>query len=88
MKLTRIVTAKAGSESGSMMRKKVLTTPDPSMRAASSKDLGIVSKKPFRFQMVKGSVLEAKAKDVAVAQLRRDLVRYAPDLAAIFGLKG
>jgi UV DNA damage endonuclease len=31
-------------------------------------------------------MVEAKAKDVAVAQLRRDLVRYAPDLAAVFGL--
>ena len=31
-------------------------------------------------------ILEAKAKDVAVMQLRRDLVRYAPDLAAVFGL--
>jgi UV DNA damage endonuclease len=31
-------------------------------------------------------MLEAKAKDVAVAQLRRDLVRYTPDLAAAFGL--
>jgi UV DNA damage endonuclease len=32
-------------------------------------------------------ILEAKAKDVAVMQLRRDLVRYAPDLAAVFGLE-
>jgi UV DNA damage endonuclease len=32
-------------------------------------------------------ILEAKAKDVAVLQLRRDLVRYAPDLAALFGLE-
>jgi UV DNA damage endonuclease len=32
-------------------------------------------------------ILEAKAKDVAVMQLRRDLVRYAPDLAATFGLE-
>ena len=31
-------------------------------------------------------MLEAKAKDVAVVQLRRDLLRYAPDLAAVFGL--
>jgi UV DNA damage endonuclease len=31
-------------------------------------------------------MLEAKAKDVAVAQLQRDLLRYAPDLGAIFGL--
>jgi UV DNA damage endonuclease len=31
-------------------------------------------------------ILEAKAKDVAVMQLRRDLLRYAPDVAAIFGL--
>ena len=31
-------------------------------------------------------ILEAKAKDVAVMQLRSDLVRYARDLAAIFGL--
>jgi UV DNA damage endonuclease len=31
-------------------------------------------------------ILEAKAKDVAVIQLRRDLERYAPDLAPIFGL--
>jgi UV DNA damage endonuclease len=30
-------------------------------------------------------ILEAKAKDVAVRQLRGDLVRYAPDLAAVFG---
>jgi UV DNA damage endonuclease len=32
-------------------------------------------------------ILEAKAKDVAVMQLRRDLVRYAPDLAAVFEFK-
>ena len=32
-------------------------------------------------------ILKAKAKDVAVLQLRRDLVRYAPDLAAEFGLE-
>jgi len=32
-------------------------------------------------------ILEAKAKDVAVLQLYRDLVRYAPDLAAVFGLE-
>jgi len=32
-------------------------------------------------------VLEAKAKDVAVLQLREDLRRYAPDLAAAFGLE-
>lgn len=31
-------------------------------------------------------ISEAKAKDVAVRQLRHDLVRYAPDLAAVFGL--
>ncbi len=31
-------------------------------------------------------MLEAKAKDVAVLQLQRDLLRYAPDLAAIFDL--
>ena len=33
-------------------------------------------------------MLEAKAKDMAVRQLRRDLVRYAPHLAAVFGLGG
>lgn len=33
-------------------------------------------------------LLEAKAKDIAVTQLRQDLVRYAPDLAAVFGLGG
>lgn len=35
-------------------------------------------------------ILEGKAKDIAVDQLRRDLVRYAPDLAAAFekGLPG
>jgi UV DNA damage endonuclease len=33
-------------------------------------------------------VLEAKAKDVAVLQLREDLRRYAPDVAAVFGLEG
>jgi UV DNA damage endonuclease len=32
-------------------------------------------------------ILEAKAKDVAVMQLRRDLARYAPDLAAVFGVE-
>jgi hypothetical protein len=32
-------------------------------------------------------ILKAKAKDVAVLQLRRDPVRYAPDLAAEFGLE-
>jgi UV DNA damage endonuclease len=31
-------------------------------------------------------ILEAKAKDVAVQQLRRDLLYYAPDLAEVFGL--
>jgi UV DNA damage endonuclease len=30
-------------------------------------------------------MLEAKAKDVAVIQLRRAIVRYVPDLAALFG---
>jgi hypothetical protein len=33
-------------------------------------------------------MLEAKAKDIAVAQLRRDLVSRAPELATIFGLGG
>lgn len=33
-------------------------------------------------------VLEAKAKDVAVLQLREDLRRYAPDVAAAFGREG
>lgn len=33
-------------------------------------------------------ILEAKAKDVAVMQIRRDLIRYAPDLAAAFGIEG
>lgn len=32
-------------------------------------------------------ILEAKAKDVAVMQLRRDLGRYAPDLIPVFGLE-
>jgi UV DNA damage endonuclease len=32
-------------------------------------------------------ILEAKAKDVAVSQLRDDLVRYAPDVAAVFALE-
>jgi UV DNA damage endonuclease len=32
-------------------------------------------------------MLEAKAKDVALRQLRGDLVRYAPDLVAVFGLE-
>jgi UV DNA damage endonuclease len=31
-------------------------------------------------------ILEAKAKDIAVAQLRRDLVRYAPEVAAVFDI--
>jgi UV DNA damage endonuclease len=33
-------------------------------------------------------ILEAKAKDVAVIQLRNDLRRYAPDVVAAFGLEG
>ena len=31
-------------------------------------------------------MLEAKAKDLAVLRLRKDLVRLAPDLAAKFGV--
>nr|MDQ6907644.1 UV DNA damage repair endonuclease UvsE [Chloroflexota bacterium] len=31
-------------------------------------------------------MLEAKAKDVALIRLRRDLARYAPDIAARFGI--
>lgn len=33
-------------------------------------------------------VLEVKAKDIAVKQLRDDLINYAPDLAEVFGLGG
>lgn len=33
-------------------------------------------------------MLEAKAKDLALLRLRRDLPRYAPDVAAVFGLRG
>jgi len=33
-------------------------------------------------------MVEAKAKDLAVLRLRRDLLRYAPDVAARFGLQG
>jgi hypothetical protein len=32
-------------------------------------------------------LLEAKAKDVAVMQSRRDLARYAPGWAAVFGVE-
>jgi UV DNA damage endonuclease len=32
-------------------------------------------------------MLEAKAKDLALLRLRPDLLRYAPDVAARFGLK-
>ena len=31
-------------------------------------------------------MIEAKAKDVALMQLRRDLVKYAPDLTTLFSL--
>ena len=31
-------------------------------------------------------MLEAKAKDVALIRLRQDLLRYAPDVASLFGL--
>ncbi|WP_200943898.1 hypothetical protein [Rhizobium sp. Leaf371] len=31
-------------------------------------------------------MLEAKAKDLALLRLRPDLLRYAPDLAARFGM--
>jgi UV DNA damage endonuclease len=31
-------------------------------------------------------MLEAKAKDLALTRLRLDLIRYAPDVAARFGL--
>ena len=31
-------------------------------------------------------MLEAKAKDLALLRLRRDLLRYAPDVALRFGL--
>ena len=31
-------------------------------------------------------MLEAKAKDLALLRLRQDLLRYAPDVAARFGL--
>ncbi len=33
-------------------------------------------------------MLEAKAKDLALLKLRRDLLTYAPDLATRFGLVG
>jgi hypothetical protein len=36
--------------------------------------------------LVPDVILEAKAKDVAVGQLRKDLGRHAPDLAFVFGL--
>ena len=32
-------------------------------------------------------MLEAKAKDLALIRLRPDLLRYAPDVAARFGLE-
>ena len=32
-------------------------------------------------------MIEAKAKDVALLQLRRDLIEYAPDLAELYGLR-
>jgi UV DNA damage endonuclease len=32
-------------------------------------------------------MLESKAKDVSLIKLRPDLVRYAPDVAARFGLQ-
>ena len=31
-------------------------------------------------------ILEAKAKDLALIRLRQDLLRYAPDVASLFGL--
>jgi UV DNA damage endonuclease len=31
-------------------------------------------------------MLEAKAKDLALIRLRQDLLRYAPDVASLFGL--
>ncbi|MBC8134925.1 MAG: UV DNA damage repair endonuclease UvsE, partial [Fibrella sp.] len=33
-------------------------------------------------------MIEAKAKDIALLRLRRDLSRYAPDVATRFGLAG
>ncbi len=33
-------------------------------------------------------MLEAKAKDLALLRLRADLARYAPDVAARFGIDG
>jgi UV DNA damage endonuclease len=33
-------------------------------------------------------MLEAKAKDVALIRLRQDLLRYAPDVASLFGVTG
>jgi UV DNA damage endonuclease len=33
-------------------------------------------------------MLEAKSKDIALIRLRKDLLRYGPDVAAHFGLHG
>ena len=40
----------------------------------------LIARRPFDV------MLEAKAKDTALERLRRDLVKYAPDVAALFGL--
>ena len=40
----------------------------------------LIARKPFDV------MLEAKTKDLALERLRRDLVRYAPDVAELFGL--
>src|SRR5690606_35850830 len=52
MKLNRATTAIIGRAKGSMIRKKTVLCPAPSMRAASSRLLGIVSKYPFTSQVL------------------------------------
>ncbi len=61
--------------------------PNWSSHAEFADPFGFISFYRNIADMAPDVILEAKAKDVAVKQLRDDLVRYAPELAALFGLE-
>lgn len=61
--------------------------PNWSSHAEFADPFGFISFYRNVADMAPDVILEAKAKDVAVKQLREDLVRYAPELADLFGLE-
>ena len=61
MKPRKKVTANTGVDSGNVTRKKAEFGVQPSISAASSSSLGIVSRYPFIFQMAKGREPERTA---------------------------